>query len=85
MSSYDPAGSIALVTGANRGIGRAFVEVLLARGASKVYAGARSAEAFDDLRSLDPERVTSAAKEYPGYLARPAGMYARGWMAVEKT
>lgn len=33
--------AVALVTGANRGIGRAFAEALLARGARKVYAGAR--------------------------------------------
>ena len=37
-------GRTALVTGANRGLGRTFVEVLLARGASKVYAAARSPE-----------------------------------------
>ncbi|THD60591.1 SDR family oxidoreductase [Phenylobacterium sp.] len=34
-------GSVALVTGANRGLGRAFVDGLLARGAAMVYAGAR--------------------------------------------
>jgi NAD(P)-dependent dehydrogenase (short-subunit alcohol dehydrogenase family) len=34
-------GSVALVTGANRGIGRSFVEALLERGAAKVYASAR--------------------------------------------
>jgi NAD(P)-dependent dehydrogenase (short-subunit alcohol dehydrogenase family) len=33
--------AVALVTGANRGIGLAFSRELLARGASKVYAGAR--------------------------------------------
>lgn len=34
-------GSKVLVTGSNRGIGRAFVDALLARGAGTVYAGAR--------------------------------------------
>jgi NAD(P)-dependent dehydrogenase (short-subunit alcohol dehydrogenase family) len=33
--------AVALVTGADRGIGQAFARELLARGASKVYAGAR--------------------------------------------
>ena len=44
--------SIALVTGANRGIGRRFVLELLDRGASKVYATARRPETvdFDDAR-----------------------------------
>jgi NAD(P)-dependent dehydrogenase (short-subunit alcohol dehydrogenase family) len=33
--------SVALVTGANRGIGRAFVRALVDHGAAKVYSGAR--------------------------------------------
>ncbi len=41
------AGSVALVTGSNRGIGRRFVTQLLERGASKVYATARRPELVD--------------------------------------
>ena len=56
-------GSTALVTGANRGLGAAFVEELLARGATKVYAGARNPTPSDDPRivpvALD---VTDAAQ-----------------------
>ena len=37
----DVAGSIALVTGANRGFGASLCAALLERGAAKVYAGAR--------------------------------------------
>ncbi|WP_353505517.1 hypothetical protein [Verrucosispora sp. ts21] len=41
------ADQIALVTGANRGIGRQFVLEPLDRGASKVYATARRPESLD--------------------------------------
>ena len=37
-------GAVALVTGANRGIGRALTQALLERGAAKVYATARDPE-----------------------------------------
>jgi NAD(P)-dependent dehydrogenase (short-subunit alcohol dehydrogenase family) len=50
-------GTVALVTGANRGIGRAFVDELLARGASKVYAGARSSAS---VQVADPRIVAVA-------------------------
>ena len=40
-------GAVALVTGANRGIGKSFVQALLDRGAAKVYAGARNPAAGD--------------------------------------
>jgi len=47
---------VALVTGANRGIGEAFVRVLLAeRGAAKVYAGSR-----------DPAAAAHLEREFPG-------------------
>ncbi|MEO7998882.1 MAG: SDR family NAD(P)-dependent oxidoreductase [Gemmatimonadaceae bacterium] len=49
--------SVALVTGANRGIGRAFVEALLSGGASRVYATARTARTLDAVVALDPTRV----------------------------
>ena len=41
------SGSIALVTGANRGLGREFATQLLARGATKVYATARRPSLVD--------------------------------------
>ena len=47
----------ALITGANRGIGRALVERLLADGARHVYATARTREQADKLTALD-RRVT---------------------------
>lgn len=54
-------GSIALVTGANRGLGRRFVEALVTRGAQKVYAGARALESLDPLVSSHGGRVVPLA------------------------
>jgi NAD(P)-dependent dehydrogenase (short-subunit alcohol dehydrogenase family) len=50
-------GSIAIVTGSNRGIGKSFVDKLRDAGASKIYATARSSEALNELSSLEPGRV----------------------------
>ena len=50
-------GRTALVTGANRGLGRTFVEGLLARGAAKVYAAARNPESPAATRDRHGERV----------------------------
>jgi NAD(P)-dependent dehydrogenase (short-subunit alcohol dehydrogenase family) len=51
------AGCTALVTGSNRGIGRGFVEVLLARGAKRVYATGRNRKNLPEIVALDPARV----------------------------
>ena len=66
--------SVALVTGANRGIGAAITRALLERGARKVYAGARRTESLTglveefgdrvvplELDVTDPEQVRAAA------------------------
>jgi NAD(P)-dependent dehydrogenase (short-subunit alcohol dehydrogenase family) len=47
----------ALVTGANRGIGRAFVQALLDAGVKKVYATARDYSSLESLAALDPARI----------------------------
>ncbi|MFB7190282.1 SDR family oxidoreductase [Streptomyces sp. NPDC056178] len=62
-------GAIALVTGANRGLGRAFARGLLARGAHTVYAAARDPKTVTDpgltpvaLDITDPASVAAAAE-----------------------
>ena len=63
-------GSVALVTGANRGLGRAFVDALRARGARKIYAAVRDPASLDLPRGVEairldvtkPEQVEAAAK-----------------------
>ena len=49
--------SIALVTGANRGIGRAFVEALHQAGAKKIYATARNIDSLQEIVAIDPNRI----------------------------
>lgn len=53
------AGCTALVTGANQGIGRGFVEVLLERGARRIYATARRPETLAEIVALAPDRIVA--------------------------
>jgi NAD(P)-dependent dehydrogenase (short-subunit alcohol dehydrogenase family) len=62
--------STVLVTGANRGIGKAFADALLDRGARKVYAAVREMATVTDPRLVpiqldvtDPNRVATVAHE----------------------
>jgi NAD(P)-dependent dehydrogenase (short-subunit alcohol dehydrogenase family) len=64
----DIQNSVALVTGANRGLGRHLAAQLLSRGATKVYAGARNPSSVDlpgvvplHLDITDPASVAKAA------------------------
>jgi NAD(P)-dependent dehydrogenase (short-subunit alcohol dehydrogenase family) len=64
----DITNSVAVVTGANRGLGRQFAEQLVTRGA-KVYAAARNPESVDlpgviplQLDVTDPASIERAAK-----------------------
>jgi NAD(P)-dependent dehydrogenase (short-subunit alcohol dehydrogenase family) len=52
-------GSVALVTGSNRGIGLAITEALLERGAAKVYAAARDVRTLEGLQRRHGSRVVA--------------------------
>jgi len=61
-------GSVALVTGANRGLGLVFTRELVSRGAAKVYRAARDPDAVTEpgvapvaLDITNPERVAQVA------------------------
>jgi NAD(P)-dependent dehydrogenase (short-subunit alcohol dehydrogenase family) len=53
--------TVALVTGANGGIGSHFVEQLLQSHAAKIYVCARSLDKLNNLVALDPQRVVPIA------------------------
>jgi NAD(P)-dependent dehydrogenase (short-subunit alcohol dehydrogenase family) len=81
------SGSVALVTGANRGLGRALARALAERGAVTVYAGARDPGTVTDpglvpvrLDVTDPAQIAAAAARYPDVtlLVNNAGVFHRG-------
>ena len=62
--NYDISNKITLVTGANRGIGKAIVESFLQHGASKVYAGVRSLDKAETLVAEFGEKVVPIVIDY---------------------
>jgi NAD(P)-dependent dehydrogenase (short-subunit alcohol dehydrogenase family) len=93
-------GSIAFVTGANRGIGKADVEALVNAGASRIYATARSVESLKDTVAIapdriipialditNPEQVTAAAQQAQDVtlLINNAGVLGAGGLFVERS
>lgn len=65
-------GSVAFVTGANRGIGKVFTEELLNRGAAKVYAGALDVATVTDRRMV-PVQLDVTAVDRVAAVARELG------------
>ena len=68
--------SVALVTGANRGIGHAFVRALVDHGAAKVYAGVRDLATVADpdvtplqLDVTNPAEIAAATESAPTAIA----------------
>lgn len=57
MTSFSVKDKTVLVTGANRGIGEAYVKVLLEQGAGKIYAAARNLDNLKALISLNSDVI----------------------------
>ncbi len=53
--------SVALVTGANRGIGKAYVEALIQAGVRRVYVAARNADTLSNVVAIAPDRIIAIA------------------------
>jgi len=77
----DIQGSVALVSGANRGIGKAFVEALRQAGARKIYAAARDASTLDGLVAGDEGRTVPLTLD----ITDPAAIHAAASQATDLT
>ena len=77
-------GTTALVTGANRGIGKAIAQALLDRGAAKVYAGVRN---LATVSAADPRLVAGAARRHrrrPGHGRRRRSSPTSSWSSTTR-
>jgi NAD(P)-dependent dehydrogenase (short-subunit alcohol dehydrogenase family) len=89
----DIKNAVVLVTGANRGLGRALVEALKQAGAARIYAAARNPAAIDQqgvtaiaLDVTSPDSIAAAAKACPdvNVVINNAGI-ARGGVLLSDT
>lgn len=69
--TFSVQGKVALVTGANRGIGEGFVQTLLQAGAKTIYAAARDISSVQHLVNLAPSVVKAVALDVtkPGQIS----------------
>jgi NAD(P)-dependent dehydrogenase (short-subunit alcohol dehydrogenase family) len=65
--------SIALVTGANRGLGRALVQALARAGSAKIYAGSRQAGTISPDGVVEPVRLDITSSEQVAAAAARCG------------
>jgi NAD(P)-dependent dehydrogenase (short-subunit alcohol dehydrogenase family) len=73
--------SVVFITGANRGIGKAYVEALVQAGARRIYAAARSVDTLNDVVSLAPDRIIPIALD----VTDPAQVNAAAQIAQDVT
>jgi len=74
--SYDVKDKVALITGANRGIGKSIVEVFFDNGAAKVYAAVRNTDSAAELVQKYGERLVPVTLdlEKPETITAAAGL-----------
>lgn len=77
--NYDIKNKTALVTGANRGIGKAIVETFLEKGATKVYVGVRNLNKAEPLIEKYGDRVEAIQID----LAKPETITAAALLAKD--